>query len=109
MLFRSVLDTIMSNPRTKQLQSWERPDPSLKEIRARFAPDISDEELLIRFMMSDEEVDAMIAKGPLRVDRRRSSNNIVESLVDLIDAPAASTSFAVSTPKFSVRAARTTT
>ncbi|MFD5812429.1 carboxyltransferase [Rhodococcus aetherivorans] len=103
-----VLDKIMSNPRTKQLQTWERPDPSLKEIRSRFAPGISDEELLLRFMMSDEEVDSMLAKGPLRVDRRRSSNNIVESLVDLIGAPGTSTSFAVSTSRFSVRAARTT-
>ncbi|MGY0541498.1 hypothetical protein ACW14X_28550 [Nocardioides sp. YJ-D4] len=97
-----VLDKIMASPRAGQLQDWERPDPSLKEIRSRFTAGISDEELLLRFMFSDEEVDKMQAAGPLRTDLRRSSNTIVEALTDLIADPGGSRSFAVSTPDFSL-------
>lgn len=101
-----VLDKILSSPRAKQIEKWERPDPSLQEVRSRFKAGISDEELLLRFMMSDEEVEAMLAAGPVRVDRRRSSNSIVESVVDLLAEKNANKSFAVSTPEFSVLAGK---
>lgn len=99
-----VLDRILSHPRAKALSTWERPDPTLAEIRSRFTKGISDEELLLRFMMSDEEVDAMLAAGPIRTDRRRSSNATVESVVDLLSQ--SRRPFAVSTPEFSVSASR---
>jgi oxaloacetate decarboxylase alpha subunit len=98
----NVLDRILDSPRAKQLADWVRPDPSLKEIRSRFAPGISDEELLLRFMMSDEEVDAMLAQGPVRTDPRRSSNRIVDAIADLIAEPAGGRSFAVTSPDFSL-------
>ncbi|WP_072801515.1 carboxyltransferase [Rhodococcoides yunnanense] len=101
-----VLDKILSSPRAKQLQDWTRPEPTLDEIRAQFSPGISDEELLIRFMMSDEEVDAMLAKGPLRTDRRRSTNKVVESVVELLGDSRGSKSFSVSTPEFSIATSR---
>ncbi|GAB3379661.1 carboxyltransferase [Amycolatopsis echigonensis] len=98
-----VLDRILSSPRARQLESWERPDPSLTEIRKRFPRGISDEELLLRFMFSDEEVDQTIAKGPVRTDPRRSANSIVEAITDLIADPGHSRSFSVSTPDFSLK------
>jgi oxaloacetate decarboxylase (Na+ extruding) subunit alpha len=57
-------------------------------------------------MMSDEEVDTMLAKGPVRTDPRRSANNIVNAITDLIADPGGSTSFAVSTPEFSVKVSK---
>lgn len=98
----NVLDRILSSDRAKQLASWERPDPSLAEIRSRFSAGISDEELLLRFMMSDEEVDAMLGRGPIRTDPRRSANAIVESVAELVREARRSTSFSVTTPEFSV-------
>jgi oxaloacetate decarboxylase alpha subunit len=97
-----VLDRILSSQRARKLQSWVRPDPSLTELRRKFASGISDEELLLRFMMSDEEVDTMIAKGPIRTDPRRSANHIVEAVTELIAEQRNVTSFAVTTPEFSV-------
>jgi oxaloacetate decarboxylase alpha subunit len=99
-----VLDKILSSPRAAQLEKWVRPDPSLKEIRSRFGAGISDEELLLRFMFSDEEVDAMLAAGPVRTDPRRSANTIVDAITDLLADPGGSRSFSVSTPDFSVSA-----
>jgi len=98
----NALDRILSSDRAKQLRAWERPNPTLAEIRGRFAAGISDEELLLRFMMSDEEVDTMIARGPIRTDPRRSANAIVESITDLVRESRNSTAFSVATPDFSV-------
>jgi oxaloacetate decarboxylase alpha subunit len=101
-----VLDKILSSPRAAQFENWVRPDPSLKEIRSRFGVGISDEELLLRFMFSDEEVDTMLAAGPLRTDPRRSANNIVNAITDLLADPGGSRSFSVSTPDFSFSASK---
>ena len=104
-----VLDRILGSARAKQFESWVRPDPSIEEIRKNFSRGISDEELLIRYMMSDEEVDRMIAKGPIRTDPRRSANNIVGDVTDLIAESKNSTSFNVSTPDFTVKLKRKVT
>ncbi|MCU1478629.1 MAG: Pyruvate carboxylase, partial [Subtercola sp.] len=101
-----VLDRILGSARAKQFESWVRPDPSIAQIRSHFSKGISDEELLLRYMMSDEEVDRMIAKGPIRTDPRRSANNIVNEVNDLIAESKSSTSFAVTTPEFSVKLER---
>lgn len=97
-----VADRILSSPRAAEIEKWERPNPTLAEIRSRFAAGISDEELLLRFMCSDEEVDAMLAKGPIRTDPRRSANDIVRNLEDLISEKRNVTGLSVSTPEFSL-------
>lgn len=99
---QEVKDRILSTPRAKEIMKWERPNPSLKEIRKRFSPGMSDEELLLRFLLSQEAVDQALGNGPVRKDPRRSSNAIVSNAVDLITESRSSTSFAVKTPDFSL-------
>lgn len=101
-----VADRILSSPRAAEIRKWERPDPSLSEIRSRFAAGLSDEELLLRFMCSDEEVDAMLAKGPIRTDPRRSANEVVRHITDLIAEKPRVTSMSVSTPAFALTLGR---
>jgi len=103
---QNVVDRILSTPRAKALQSWTRPDPTLAELRSHFDAGISDEEFLLRYMMSNEEVDAMIAKGPIRTDPRRSANVIVSALTGLIAERSRATSFSVTTPEYSVALAK---
>ncbi|MBL5974721.1 MAG: carboxyltransferase [Candidatus Leucobacter sulfamidivorax] len=103
---QEVLDRILSSPRAKALETWTRPDPSLAELRSHFSPGISDEEFLLRYMMSNEEVDAMISKGPIRTDPRRSANAIVDAVTDLIAERSRATSFSVATPEYSVTLAK---
>lgn len=102
----NVLDRILSSDRAKTLESWTRPDPTIAEIRSHFPAGISDEELLLRYLMSDEEVDAMIAAGPIRTDPRRSANMIVSAVTDLISDSRKVTSFSVSTPDFRLTASK---
>lgn len=55
-----LLDRALSSPRARSL-GQERPAPSLAELRARFGQRISDEELLLRAVMPEEQVSAMVA------------------------------------------------
>ncbi|MCE0761979.1 carboxyltransferase [Pseudonocardia kujensis] len=102
----AVKDRVLSSPRARQLATWERPAPSLAEIRKRYAPGMSDEELLLRFMTSDEEVDRMQAAGPIRTDPRWASAAIVTELEDLIAERATLTSVSVSRPGLHVALSR---
>jgi oxaloacetate decarboxylase alpha subunit len=53
---------VLSRPRTEELRTLE--PLSLEGARARFGPRISDEELLLRLTMPEEQVDAAIASSP---------------------------------------------
>jgi oxaloacetate decarboxylase alpha subunit len=58
---QNVLDRIHGLPRTKEIQS--QPEKmELKEVRKRFSKDMSDEEFLLRAVMPQDQVDAMVAK-----------------------------------------------
>jgi oxaloacetate decarboxylase alpha subunit len=54
----NVRDKILGSPRAKELAA-EPPPPTLKELRARFSPSLSDDEFLLRAVMPSEQVDAM--------------------------------------------------
>ena len=58
-----VLDRILDRPRARELAA-EPPPLSVAELRRRLPRGISDEELLLRFAMPAEEVDAMLAAAP---------------------------------------------
>lgn len=101
-----VMDTILSSPRAKEVAAWTRPQPTLEEVRKRFPLGMSDEELLLRFMTSDEEVDAMKAAGPLRTDPRRATRHIVRFVEELVAETRGLTSMSVTAGPASVRLAR---
>lgn len=97
-----VRGRILDSARARELAKWTRPDPSIAEIRKNFAPGISDEELLLRYMNSKEEVDRTIANGLVRKDPRRSANTIVQNIVDLVAEKPRVTSMALETPEYSI-------
>ncbi len=58
----NVRDIILDRPRAREIALHEDPDPSLAEMRAKFGgPDMSDEEMLLCWLTSDEDVAAMRA------------------------------------------------
>lgn len=63
-----VLDRAFSSARGRELQAWSPPQPSITEIRRQYGPHLSDEELLLRYLIPGEDVDAMYAAGPVRRD-----------------------------------------
>ncbi|GAG51343.1 unnamed protein product, partial [marine sediment metagenome] len=63
-----VLDKIASQLRAKEFLNKELAQPTVKEIRKQMGigPEVSDEEFLLRYSMSDREVDEMLAAGPMK-------------------------------------------
>jgi oxaloacetate decarboxylase alpha subunit len=101
-----VADRILSQPRAGHFRSWERPQPSLAEIRKQFGRRLSDEELLLRYMVSEEEFREVYGGGALRADPRTRAATIVSQVKELVAEASGFTSFSASTPEFSVRLSR---
>jgi len=61
----NVKDKILSRPRAKELAKWEPPEPSIEEVRRKMGRrGVSDDELLLRWLLHKEEIEAMRAAGP---------------------------------------------
>jgi oxaloacetate decarboxylase alpha subunit len=59
-----VKDKILNRRRATEWQRWQPTDPSLEEVRRRFGPSVSDEELLLRVYAGEDAVKALRANGP---------------------------------------------
>jgi oxaloacetate decarboxylase alpha subunit len=64
-----VLDKITSLPRAKEFLNKEFDQPSVDEIRKQMGigPEVSDEEFLLRYSMTDREVDEMLTAGQMKL------------------------------------------
>jgi oxaloacetate decarboxylase (Na+ extruding) subunit alpha len=62
-----VKDKILNRPRARQLAAIEKPTPSLEEMRAELGgAGISDEEMLLRWLLNKDDIAAMRAAGPTK-------------------------------------------
>jgi oxaloacetate decarboxylase (Na+ extruding) subunit alpha len=77
-----VAERVLSRPRTEELRRLE--PLHLEGGRARFGRGISDEELLLRLTMPEEQVDAMLASAPAGPGRRRAGRPGRDPLVTLL-------------------------
>ena len=60
----SIKDKILNRPRAKDWANWSAPDLSLSEVRRKVGgSNVSDEELVLRVIVGDPAVDAMLAAG----------------------------------------------
>jgi oxaloacetate decarboxylase (Na+ extruding) subunit alpha len=82
----NVRDRILSRPRAVQLQA-EPPPASPGELRKRFPPGISDEELLLRATMPADQVDAMLTAGPAKRHYNPDLAPVLELLAGLGTRP----------------------
>jgi oxaloacetate decarboxylase alpha subunit len=64
----NVLDKITSLRRAKEFLNKELAQPTVEEIRKQMGigPEVSDDEFLLRYSMSDREVDEMLAASPMK-------------------------------------------
>lgn len=62
-------DKILGRERARTLAHWQPEQPSLQEVRQKLGgPGVSDDELLMRFLTDAEQVSAMQAAGPVKMD-----------------------------------------
>jgi oxaloacetate decarboxylase alpha subunit len=52
----------------QQPLDWEPPQPSLAELRRRFGESVSDDELLLRLLVPESDIEAMRATPPRNRD-----------------------------------------
>lgn len=65
MMDPDIKDKILNRPRARQLAGAPRPQSTLQEIRNELGgPDVSDEELLLRWLLNKDDIAAMRAAGP---------------------------------------------
>lgn len=61
----NVKDKIMSRSRAKELARWEPPEPSIQELRRKLGGrGVSDEDLMLRLILSKDEIEATHVGGP---------------------------------------------
>lgn len=66
----AIFDRIISQPPAKEIFGQEFPQPSITELRREMGlgSGVSDEEFLLRYTMTDLEVDQMLAAGPINTN-----------------------------------------
>ncbi|GAB34878.1 carboxyl transferase [Gordonia otitidis] len=72
----NVLDKIMDSPKAKTYRDWEPPQPELSELRKKFGKDISDDELILRLLVPEHDIDVMRATPQRTVDYGLSSREV---------------------------------
>jgi oxaloacetate decarboxylase alpha subunit len=75
-LDQDVLDTITSSPKARGYADWAPPQPSLDELRQRFGGSISDDELILRLLVPENDIDVMRATPPRDRDFSATSREV---------------------------------
>jgi oxaloacetate decarboxylase alpha subunit len=63
---QNLIDRINSLPRTKELRNWQPEEISIEDMRRQFGADLTDDELLLLVLCSEEDVKAMRKAGPIK-------------------------------------------
>jgi oxaloacetate decarboxylase alpha subunit len=72
---------ILDRPRANEFANWQPPQPSIQEVRNKLGgADLPDDELLMRYVVGNEDVDAMRAAGAPK--HYHDARNPLLSLID---------------------------
>jgi oxaloacetate decarboxylase (Na+ extruding) subunit alpha len=79
----NVRDKVLTSSHGRRFAGWERPQPSLKEIREQYGgAGISDEELLLRYMVPLDDLQAAYDAGPVKPTYDFRDDGSFKTLVD---------------------------
>lgn len=100
-----IKDKVLSRARASEISKRELPEASLQELRRRFGGSgITDEEILLRFFTSKEDVEKMRAAGPPRL--YLNGAHPVVSLVEELTKQTSRTSLFIARGDLSLRLRR---
>lgn len=78
-----VKDKVLDRPRARELAEWKPEELTLEEMRGKFGgPGTSDEELMLRWLLTEEEIAAMRA-GPAPEEYRVDRHPLVTLVAEL--------------------------
>jgi oxaloacetate decarboxylase alpha subunit len=97
-----VKDKILNRPRAKEIAERPHPTDSLQDLRRKYGGQgVSDEEILLRFFTSEEDVERMHAAGPPR--SYSSNGNPILNLVAELSKQTDRSNIFIQRPNFSLR------
>jgi oxaloacetate decarboxylase alpha subunit len=97
-----VRDKILNRPRAREIAERPHPTDSLHDLRRKYGGQgISDEEVLLRFFTSKEDVERMHAVGPPR--SYSTNGNPLLNLVAELSKKTDRSSVLIQRPNFSLR------
>ncbi|MBV9922574.1 MAG: carboxyltransferase, partial [Pseudonocardia sp.] len=103
----NVRDKVLNSEHGRRFAGWERPQPSLKELRDQYGgPSLPDEELLLRYMVPAEDLEATRAVGPLRTDYLFTTPTSVGDLITRFGELTRTRSLRVTHPEFRLELTR---
>ena len=82
---QAVRAKILDRPRARELERYEEPEPTLRELRRRYGERISDEELILRTIVGDDALDGIRGAGPEPAAGGDGHQPIVELLRELTE------------------------
>jgi oxaloacetate decarboxylase (Na+ extruding) subunit alpha len=98
----NVKEKILNRPRAKEIAERPQPTDSLQDLRRKYGGrGVGDEEVLLRFFTSKEEVDRMHAAGPARTFE--TNGNPLLDLVAELSKQTERNSVFIQNPNFSLR------
>ncbi len=98
----NVKDKILGRARANELTAWKPAEPSLKEVKERLGGgDISDDELLLRYFSSEQDVESMKA-SPSTAEHVSAAGSVVK-LIDALTKNSARRQVYIRTPEVSLR------
>lgn len=78
----NVRDRILATPRAREFKNWTPPQPGLEELRKSFG-NVSDDELILRLLVPEKEIEAMRAAGPSKREYEiRGKSSAAVSLIE---------------------------
>jgi oxaloacetate decarboxylase alpha subunit len=87
----NIKDKLLGLPRAKQFARWRPPQPAIEEVRAKLGgPGVSDDELLMRYVVGKDDVEAMrAAAGPREyISARKPLLALLQDLTRAYGVPA---------------------
>ena len=79
-----IMDKIMSAPRAKEIASEPPSQPSLEDLRKELGKALSNDELILRALVPETDIEKMKAAGPVKRDYPTLSSPELEQVADII-------------------------
>jgi oxaloacetate decarboxylase alpha subunit len=98
----NVKEKILNRPRAREIAERPHPTDSLQDLRRKYGgAEVSDEDVLLRFFSSKEDVERMRAAGPVR--SYNTDGNPLLNLVAELSKKTERNSVVIRRPNFSLR------
>ena len=81
---QNIKDKILSSPKAKELKKVNIAVPELKRLRQEIGSGLSDDDFLLRTLVTEEQMKAMQAEGPIKTEYSQKEKPVVALIEKLM-------------------------